>query len=74
MVSEKLYDYVRKRFGSDELIFTRIDLLRDNTNGIWEVLEFEAIDPSMYGSVSSITVDALSLSLLQVIENGHNQG
>lgn len=66
-VCKTLYQYVLEKFKSDYLLFMRIDLIQ-NDAGEWEVLEFEAIDPSLYGAISSAAVDALAVSLQKLLE------
>ncbi|MBQ4583130.1 MAG: hypothetical protein IJB04_07820 [Oscillospiraceae bacterium] len=68
-VCRKLFRYIQNRFQSNYLLFMRVDLLQTDINGEWEVLEFEAIDPSLYGSVSTKAIDALSWSLSKLIAN-----
>ena len=60
-LAEKLYRYIYNRFESKYLLFMRVDMLRNDNS--WEILEFEAIDPSLYGAVSSFAVDALAHSI-----------
>lgn len=67
-VCELLYQYVVEKYKSDYFLFMRIDLIQ-NDIGEWEVLEFEAIDPSLYGAVSSKAVDALAISLQKLFKN-----
>lgn len=62
-VCQRLYRYIKKRFVSDYLLFMRVDLIQNDFNNEWEILEFEVIDPSLYGDISSSAIDALSSSL-----------
>lgn len=71
-VCRKLYRYMQSRFPSEYLLFMRVDLLQNDDDQSWEILEFEAIDPSFYGSVSPNAVNALSRSLRDVTEKAQS--
>lgn len=67
IVCKRLYQYVMEKYKSEYLLFMRVDLIQ-NDRGEWEVLEFEAIDPSLYGEISSKAVDTLAISLQTLLE------
>lgn len=62
-VAKDLFKYLSSKFSNTYFMYMRIDLILNDEES-WEILEFEAIDPSFYGQISTKAVDALSQQLL----------
>lgn len=60
--SMSTYRWIKSKFNNNLFLYMRIDFVQ-NDHDAWEILEFEAIDPSLYGYLSQRGSTALAQAI-----------